>query len=455
MNTDPSIFKEYDIRGIYKEQFDEDSAYKIGRSFASLIKTELNKENINLVVGYDMRTSSLTLKDSLIKGINDEGVNVVNIGLVSTPTFYFGVAKYGYDGGVMVTASHNPKEYNGFKMVRAKAAPVSGSNGISQVRDMVIKGEFTDSQKKGTVTEKQGILSEQVKDELTHVDVSKIKPLKVVADAANGMGAQYLEELFKHLPCELIKLNFELDGTFPAHEADPLKDETLDSLKAKVLEEKADLGIATDGDGDRVFFVTNEGKSLYQPITRGLMAQSFLKANPGATVCYDIRPGKITLDMIIESGGKPVVTRVGHSLIKEQMIATNAVFAGESSGHFFAKVPYGVYETPMIIVLKMLEIVSEAGKSVSDIIKPYDIYFASGEINSVVEDAKAKMSQIKEKYSDGQINEMDGITVEYPDFWFNVRPSNTEPKLRLNLEAKTKELMEQKRDEILSVIRSK
>lgn len=463
MKINEKMFKMYDIRGVYPKDLNKKVAYKIGRAYAELIKSEINpahggngvkKLDIKIAVGYDMRGSSIELLESLIEGITDEGLDVVDIGLVSAPTFYYAVAKYNYDGGVMITASHNPKEYNGFKMTRAKAVPVSGEKGIFKIRDMIAKDKLKDSKvKKGKVSKKQGVLEEQVQEELKYIDIKKIKPLKIVADTANGMGAQYLDELFKYLPCKLIKMYFDLDGSFPNHEADPLKDETLDDLKKKVLKEKADLGIATDGDGDRVFFVTDKGKTLYQPITRGLMAQSFLKDSPGAVVAYDIRPGKITRDMIVEAGGKPLVTKVGHSLIKEKVIETGAIFAGESSGHFFVKVPYGVYETPMIVILKLLEIISEANKPLSEIIKPYEKYFASGEINSVVEDVNAKLKEIEEKYKDGKINKLDGISVEFNDFWFNVRPSNTEPKLRLNLEAVSKDIMQQKRDEILKLIR--
>lgn len=455
MKIAEEIFKAYDIRGIYQNELDEKLAEKIARAYAKLIKQEVKKDEINIVVGYDMRESSQPLSKSVIEGLTKSGINVVNIGLVSTPTFYYAVAKYDYDGGLMVTASHNPKEYNGIKLTRAKAVPVSGETGIEDIKNMVVEDEFTDSEKLGNVTEKENVLKSQVQDELKYIDVKKIKPLKIVADAANGMGAQYLTELFKHLPCELIPLYFELDGSFPHHEADPLKDETLDDLKKKVLEEKANLGIATDGDGDRIFFVTNDGKSLYQPITRGLMAQSFLKTNPKAVVCYDIRPGKITHDMIVASGGKPSITKVGHSLIKEQMIKTGAVFSGESSGHFFARVPYGVYETPMIVVLKMLEIISNAGKPISDIIAPYEKYYASGEINSDVKDPRSKMQELVEKYKKDakEFSDMDGVSFEFDDYWFNVRPSNTEPKLRLNLEAVSPKVMREKRDEVLEVIR--
>ncbi len=456
MKIAESIFKAYDIRGIYPKELDEKLAEKIARGYAKLIKNELKKKRITIVVGKDMRKSSTPLIKSVIKGLTKSGIDVVDVGLVSTPTFYYAVSKYGYDGGMMVTASHNPKEYNGIKMTRAKAVPVSGETGIDDIKNMVKADDFSDEKKAGKVIKKANVLKDQVKDELKYVDVKKIKPLKIVVDAANGMGAQYLTELFKHLPCKLVKLYFTLDGSFPNHEADPLKDETLDDLKKKVLKEKADLGVATDGDGDRIFFVTNDGRSLYQPITRGLMAQSFLKSNPKAVVCYDIRPGKITREMIIEAGGKPSVTRVGHSLIKEQMIKTGAVFSGESSGHFFARVPYGVYETPMIVVLKMLELISTAGKSISEIIEPYEKYYASGEINSEVKDPQAKMKELVKKYkkSAKDFTDMDGVSFEFDDYWFNVRPSNTEPKLRLNLEAVSKKIMEGKRDEILKHIRS-
>jgi phosphomannomutase len=267
------------------------------------------------------------------------------------------------------------------------------------------------------------------------------------------MGALDVEAMFKGLPCELVRINFKLDGTFPVHPPDPLKEENLELLKKEVIKNKADLGIAPDGDGDRYFFVDEKGQSVPQPILRGLMAQIELKENPGATVCYDIRPGKITKEMIEEVGGKAVVTRVGHTLIKEKMLEVDAIFGGESSGHYFYKLPYGTFEAPIVLVLKFLTYLSEQDKSLSDVVVPYKKYFHTGEVNSEVEDKEGKMKEIEEKYSECEINKLDGISMDCGDFWFNVRPSHTESLLRFALEAKTKEIMEQKRDEIIKMIR--
>jgi len=384
-----------------------------------------------------------------------QGVNVVEIGLVSTPTFYFAVANYGYDGGMQVSASHNPREWNGLKLVRKEAIPVSEDTGIKKIKAMVEKGEFMEVEEKGEVSKKEGVLQDQIKHDFKYADISKIKLFKVVVDPANAMGALYSEAMFDRLPCELIKMNFELDGTFPNHEADPMKEENTKDLRKRVVKERADIGIAIDGDGDRIFFVDNKGELVPQQIIRGLLAKIFLREYPGATICYDIRPGKITVDMIKEAGGKPVVTRVGHSLIKEKMREVDALFGGESSGHFFLKLEKGVYEVPVIVILKLLQELSESGKSFSELIKPYKKYFHSGEINLVVEDKLGKIKEIEELYKGEakEVNNLDGIMVDMGDFWFNLRPSNTEAKLRLNLEATSNKLMEEKRDEVLKVIR--
>ena len=455
MTVNPKIFKAYDIRGIYGEDFNEETAYKLGQAYARLRRQELpDKREINVVVGADMRISSPALKEKLITGLIKSGVNVIDIGLASTPTFYFAVAHYGYDGGILVSASHNPKEYNGFKLVRNKALPISKDTGMYDLRDIVVDLKMEEAVTEGRVIIKENVLNDQVTYDLKYSDLSRIKPFKVVIDPANAMGSVYFDELFKHLPCDLIRMNWDLDGTFPAHEADPLKMENMDDLGRKVVEENADLGIATDGDGDRIFFVDNKGIPLDPGITRAILCKIFLRENPGTKVAYDIRPGKITPDVIIENGGTPIVTKVGHSLIKAQAIKEGAVFAGESSGHFFLNMEEGCYEVPMIVTLKILEELSESGLSFTDYIKPYQRYLHSGEINSRVESVEKKIEEIKEKYSDGKQNNLDGITVEYDDWWFNVRGSNTEPLLRLNLEAKTKELMEEKRDEVLNIIRS-
>lgn len=449
---DTSIFKAYDIRGVYPASLNEEVATRIGKAYACLLQKELKKTQLRIAVGRDMRLSSPQISSALITGLTESGCDVYDIGLVSTPTLYFSVCHLQVDGGVMVSASHNPKQYNGFKMVRAKAVPISGDTGIQVIRELAEKNAFVKSERLGKVSKKDGMLREQISHDLMYVDKKKLKSFTVVADPANSMGALYLEELFRHIPGTLIKMNFLLDGTFPAHEADPLKDETLDELKKKVLAEKADIGIAPDGDGDRIFFVDDKGESVPQAILRGMMAQAFLKNHPGAKICYDIRPGKITEDLILEAGGIPIVTKVGHSLIKEQMMKEGAIFAGESSGHHFLKLKEGYYEVPVIVILKVLERMSEENKPLSEIIKPYKRYVHSGEINREIKDKEKVLRLLQEKYHDGKISTLDGVSIEYPDWWFNVRASNTEPKIRLNLEAKSQELMAKKRDEVLSLL---
>ena len=449
---DKSIFKAYDIRGLYPEQVNADLAFKLGQAFAVFMKKDSGKNQLDLVVGQDMRLSSPELFKSLTDGIVSQGVNVVDVGLVSTPSFYFSVAKHGFDGGIMVSASHNPPQYNGFKMVRAESLPISGETGIMQLSDM-IDADYIESEVRGEIRKLDNIIDEHVEYALGYADLSKIKPFKVVVDTANAMGGPIFEKLFEKLPCELIKLNFELDGNMPSHEADPLKDKNNKQIQDKVREVGADFGIVLDGDADRIFFIDNTGKTIEPAMIRGILAQIFLKDNPGATICYDIRPGKITIDMIEEAGGKPVVTKVGHSLIKEKAREVDAVFAGESSGHFFLKMPFGIFEMPMIMALKILEKFSEVDKSVSEQIAPLDKYFHSGEINFSVEDKQAVFDRLKEKYGENLKYDFDGFSFEWSDWWFNVRASNTGNKVRLNLESITDEVMQEKRDEVIRVIK--
>ena len=455
MPVDPSIFKAYDIRGVYPDQLTEETAYKVARAYSVLIQKENPGKKLKIVVGCDMRLSTPSLKKEVIRGLVDSGVDVVDVGLVSTPTYYFSVAFYGYDGGIQVSASHNPKEYNGFKLTRAKAVPVSANTGIFDIRDSVVRGEFAEVQEKGVVESKGDVLKELVKEETKGIDLGKIKPFKIVVDAANAMGAIDIEGMFNNLPTNLVKLNFDLDGNFPSHQPDPLQDKNLLPTKEAVIKEAADLGIVPDGDGDRYFLIDEKGDVIRQEILRGIMAQLALKEFPGATVCYDVRPGKITKDMIEAVGGKASVTKVGHSLIKEQMIRENAVFGGESSGHYFYKFDFGTFESPVKFILKFLEFISGQDKKVSEIVAPYKLYFHSGEINTTVKNRRAKVEEIATRYKDAKnISRLDGITIEYDDYWFNVRPSNTEPLLRLNLEARTEEIMEQKRDEVLAMMKS-
>lgn len=457
MTINPAVFKAYDIRGVYPADINEEFAYKLGFAYADLRQSEEKKNDLTILVSRDMRISSPVLHQSLIRGLLESGVNVIDIGLASTPTMYFASAFYKCDGGIQVSASHNPKDDNGFKIVRANGVPVSEDTGMYDLREMVINNPIVKSGNFGTLTQKEGVLDDLYKSQLSelNIDIKKIKPLKIVIDAGNSMGAVDTAKIFENLPCEIIKLNFDLDGTFPSHQPDPLVEENLQPTIDAVIANNADLGIVPDGDGDRYFFIDNKGNIIRQEILRGIMAQIALREHPGATVGYDIRPGKITLDMILGAGGRPLVTRVGHSLIKEAMIKNDAVFGGESSGHYFYKFSYGTFEAPFAFVLKFLEYVSEKNKPISEIVEPLKKYFHSGEINSLVTDKVGKVKELADKYKDAKnISYLDGVTIEYDNFWFNVRPSNTENKLRLNLEAVDAPTMETKRDEVLSLIRS-
>jgi len=446
------MFKAYDIRGVYGTEIDADVACRIGQAFAELIKGEVKKDKIEIGVAHDMRLSSPELYEKIIEGIVAQGLNVVKLGLLSTPSFYFAVAKHGLDAGIQISASHNPAEFNGFKMVRHSAIPVSGDSGIMDIKDMVMANTFETADSIGEIRELNGLIEEHVEYAMKYVDINKLKPFKVVVDSANSMGGPLFEALFKHLPCELIHLNAELDGTFPAHEADPLKDENNKQLQEKVLSEQADLGIAFDGDADRIFFVTNEGVTVEPAIIRGILSMLFLRKNPGAKICYDVRPGKITSDMIEENGGVPIVTKVGHSLIKEKAREVGAVFAGESSGHFFVKTEFGIFEMPMICAMMLMQELSENDKTFSEYVKPLYRYSHSGEINFEVEDKDAVFVRLRQKYAENLKYDFDGLSFEWPDWWFNVRPSNTENKVRLNLEAVSDEIMGQKLEEVKKVI---
>ena len=448
------IFKAYDIRGLYGTEVTEELAYKLGRSFAEFMKKDQGKDYLTLVVCQDMRVSSDPLKAELIRGLNEQGIDVVDIGLASTPTFYFGVAKYGYDGGIQVTASHNPGQYNGFKMVRPGAGPISGESGIMDIRDMVEKNEFPQITKPGTLSTKDGVIEAEVAYALSQVDITKIKPMKVVIDNANGMGALVMDELFKHLPCELYRMYFELDGNFPNHDANPIIEENNQDIQKRVKEIGADIGIALDGDSDRVFFIDNNGETVEPSIVRGILAQIYLRQYPGGAVGYDVRPGKITEDMIIEAGGRPFLTKVGHSLIKEKSKEESAIFSGESSGHFFVKADFGFFEMPAIIVLQFLKEISESGKTVREFITPLMKYAHSGEINFDVNDKKAVFDTLRKKYGDHLTQDFDGVSFDLGDWWFNVRASNTDGVVRLNLESVSEVIVKEKVEEISSIIKA-
>lgn len=455
LEINPTIFKAYDIRGVYGKDFDNELAYLLGKAYVTLRKNDEDGKNIlklKIGIAYDMRLSSPALKEALIRGLTEAGADVVDLGLIATPTFYFAIGHYNYDGGIMISASHNSKEWNGFKLVRAKGLPISGESGIEFLKEQVLTNHFLPVPEKGLVSKNENAQIEALNYALSFIKNKKIKPFKVVVDTANGMGGTYLESLFRELNIDIIPLNFQLNGNFPAHEADPLKEENLEELKNEVKNTNADLGITTDGDGDRIFFIDNEGETIDPAIVRGLMAKLFLEDKPGTKIGYDVRPGKITVDLIKESGGLPIVTRVGHSLIKEQMIKEDIYFAGESSGHFYFNGPAGCFEYPEVMIIKLLILLSDSNKTASEVIAPYKKYFHSGEINKSVSDKEAVFKRLQEKYQDGKINLLDGVSVTYENFWFNVRGSNTEAKIRLNLEAISEEIMKEKRDEVLALI---
>ncbi|TAL49840.1 phosphomannomutase/phosphoglucomutase [Patescibacteria group bacterium] len=463
MSIPRHIFKQYDIRGLMGEEITEDLAENIGRAYAQFLRNELPPDKpLTVVIGRDMRESSVPYQNRLMAGLVKSGVRVLDIGLVSTPAFYFGVGHLNADGGIMVSASHNPAQYNGFKLTRSNAVPISGETGIQEIAKMV---EIADppparggvrgggSAAAGSIESVEGIPELAARAEFEHAGTHPIKNMKIVVDTANGMGAQYLDEFFKLVDADVTWMFRDFDGSFPNHEADPFKEENTEAIREKVLEIGADLGITTDGDGDRIFFVDDKGRAVTPAVLRGLLAQINLRDHPGATVCYDIRPGKITQDMIVEAGGIPSVTRVGHSLIKEQMRSVGAVFGGESSGHFFYAFPTGVYEGPVTVATQILQEVTRRGMKLSEIVEPLERYVHSGEMNFTVQDKDGMMKKLVEKYHDGELTTLDGITITYPDFWFNVRASNTEPKLRLNLEALDRATMESRRDEIVAVIK--
>lgn len=454
MNPDISIFRSYDIRGIYPDQVNKEIAYKIGRAYGQFLKSENKKDQSTIIVSRDMRLSSGELQQSLIEGLMDQGVNVVDIDLASTPTMYFAVAFYGYDGGIQVTASHNPAEYNGFKLVRKNASPISGQSGIPEIRDMVIANQFINPPKKGKYEKRENTidrLSDSCQNEWP-VDYNIIKPFEIVVDPGNAMGAIDIDVIFKPFPCHLIKINFDIDGTFPSHHPDPTIPENLKMLQETIIDNHADFGIATDGDGDRYVFVDEKGQLIRNEIIRAIAAESALEQHPGAIICSDIRPGRITQDIVTKHGGTNIYAKAGNPLVKEKMIENNSVFGGESSGHYFHKMSYGTFEIPVVFVRKFIEFVSRQSKPLSEIVKPYQVYFHSGEVNMKVTNVNSVLDKIAQHYSNLDVSQLDGVSVADTDWWFNLRGSNTEPLVRLNLEATSQELMEQKRDEVLAII---
>ena len=441
-----SIFKAYDIRGIVPDELDAALAHRIGRATARHLRAA------RLAVGRDARTHSPELHAALVRGITEEGVDVVDLGLCSTPMLYFGTESLRTDGGIMLTASHNPGQYNGFKICREHAIPVGEASGLKEI-EALTRGIENDA----PAAILGGVSSVDVRaGYVDHVlSVGKGRPkLKLVIDCANGMASVGLEGLLERLDLEVERLYFEPDGTFPNHEADPLKVENLKDVVEAVKRSGADLGVAFDGDGDRAVFVDDEGEPISSDLVTALLARAVLARNPGGLVLYDLRSSRVTAEEIEAAGGQARMCRVGHSFVKAQMREDGAIFAGELSGHFYFRFSDDlVADDGTAALVALLDVLADAGEPLSRVVRPLRRYAASGEINSRVEDVPGLLAAIEAEHADAQISHLDGLLVEYPEWWFNLRPSNTEPVLRLNLEANTPDAMAEHRDALLARIR--
>ncbi|HEX6261348.1 MAG TPA: phosphomannomutase/phosphoglucomutase [Actinomycetota bacterium] len=439
----PEIFKAYDIRGIYPDQLDEDTSRRIGAAFTEFTAAE------RVVVGRDCRISSPDLSGAFIEGVVGRGADVVDIGLATTDMLYFASGSLDLPGA-MFTASHNPPEYNGLKLCREGAAPIGEETGLREIRDLADR-DLAPSGAPGSVAERS-MLDAYVDHVVGFVDVSRLTPLTVVADAANGMAGLVLEPIFERLPAKLIGLYLDLDGTFPNHPADPIQPENQEDLRKAVVEHGADVGLAFDGDADRVFVVDEGANGVSGSLLVALIADKMLEREPGATILYNVICSWVVPEVIRASGGTPVRTRVGHSFIKQVMAETGAIFGGEHSGHYYFRDHYRA-DSGLVAALLVLEQMSEAGLPLSELLRPFRRYHASGEINSEVEDQDAAIDRLAQRYTDGEQDRLDGLTVEYEDWWFNARPSNTEPLLRLNVEARDEGLLAERTAELLANIR--
>jgi len=446
---DPSVFKAYDVRGIYPSELDEDGAYRVARAYAE------HFEPRGAAVGHDMRLSSPTVFAAVVNGLADAGAEVVQLGLVGTEMLYHAVSELALDGGICVTASHNPKEYTGMKIVRRGALPVGGDSGLAEIRARAESG-FGEVERRGAVRS-ENVWPSFVSKVLSFVDIDAIRPLRVVVDAANGMAGAMLPPVLERLPqLDVVRCYFEPDGSFPNHEPNPLLPENREFIVAKVVEEGADLGVAYDGDADRCFFVDDTGEFVPGDFATALLAEAVLAKTPGEKVIYDVRASWAVAETIERAGGTPLVNRVGHAFIKQRMRADDAVFAGEVSAHYYFR-DFSQADTGVVPFLVMLELVSQSGTKLSQLLRPYrERFFLTGEINTPVADVPLKLQQLKERYAaeGGRVSHLDGISIDFDDWHFNVRPSNTEPLLRLNLEALSEALMTEKRDEVLGVIRA-
>jgi phosphomannomutase len=445
---DGSIFKAYDVRGIYPAQLDAEVARRTGRAFVDYLGAR------RVAVGRDGRLSSPELAAAFVRGARSQGAAVEDLGLVGTDMMYYHVARHGLDGGAIVTASHNPREWNGIKMVRQGALALSGDAGIKEIREALLAGRFAeDPEPVGSRAEARAIREDYALHCLSFIEAAAVPRLKVVMDTGNGMGAIGAQAIFPRLPLDVVPMYFEIDGTFPNHPADPLIEENRREIMERVAEERADLGIAWDGDADRCFFIDDTGGFVPGDFVTALLGRRFCEKERGARIVYDVRASRAVADMVGAAGGTALMHRVGHAFMKKRMRDENAVFGGEVSGHFYFRDNWYA-DNGMIPALVVLELLGRARRPLSEILAPIRArYHISGEVNSRVADVEAALRRIEERYRDGRVSHLDGVSVDYDDWHFNVRPSNTEPLLRLNLEASSREDMERRRDEVLALIR--
>ena len=443
------IFKAYDIRGLYPQEVDDEDAYRIARAFVSALKCK------RVVIGHDMRESAETFEKATIRGLVDQGADVVPIGLTSTPMYYFAVNYLKGDAGVMCTASHNPAEYNGYKMTGPGAIPSIAIISNDELWKLASEGNFEEPAKKGTILEQVDVLDSYTDAVLDNVGIRSFGNLKIVVDCANGMGGYILPTIFKKVGNTPIRMFWRQDGRFPNHEANPLKTETLLGLQDRVVDEVADIGVAFDGDGDRVAFVDEKGQIIPGDFITALIAREMLKKKPASKILYDLRSSWVVPEEILAAGGEPVQCRVGHGLIKRQMREEGGYFAGELSSHYYFS-DFFTTDNGDLAMLNILKLILAEGKPFSEIVQPMRRYFHSGEINSEVHDIPAVLKRLEKNYGSvaKKVGHLDGYSAEFDDWWFNVRASNTEPLIRLNLEAKTREKMDDKVAELLTEIRS-
>jgi phosphomannomutase len=444
------IFKAYDVRGVYPTEIDEATARQIGLAFQSVLDDDDRRQGDTVVVSRDMRSHSAGLAAALVDGLTASGLDVLDVGLATTPMNYFAVGSLGAAGGVQVTASHNPARYNGFKFSRHGARPVSGDQGIPRIEEKVESGDLPEAERRGSV-ERGEIFDAYRRHVLSFLDRPEgARPLKLAVDAANGMGTLYLP-ILEALGVELVPLYFELDGSFPNHEANPLKEENLQDLIAAVRREGADLGVSFDGDADRSAFIDETGRPIGSDLITALIGGELLRRNPGKAVVYDLRSSRAVAEFIEESGGVPVRERVGHSFMKATLRRRDGIFGGELAGHYYFRDNYYA-DCAVLAVVEILDLMWSSGKPLSELVAPLRRYHKSPEINFEVEDKQGRMDELARRYADGEIDHLDGVTVQFPSWWFNVRPSNTEPYLRLVLEAETAEELARRRAELEAVL---